>query len=47
MGYHQRTEYNKRVLKIGTDGNTPKQALTAQTTQVRQEALLPRAQARL
>ena len=26
MGYHQRTEYNKRILKIGTDGNevTPK-----------------------
>jgi large subunit ribosomal protein L3 len=26
MGYHQRTEYNKRVLKIGTDGKeiTPK-----------------------
>jgi large subunit ribosomal protein L3 len=20
MGYHQRTEYNKRVLKIGSDG---------------------------
>jgi large subunit ribosomal protein L3 len=26
MGYHQRTEYNKRILKIGTDGKevTPK-----------------------
>jgi len=26
MGYHQRTEYNKRILKIGTNGNevTPK-----------------------
>ncbi|UCE29647.1 MAG: 50S ribosomal protein L3 [Candidatus Bathyarchaeota archaeon] len=26
MGYHQRTEYNKRILKIGTDGSeiTPK-----------------------
>jgi large subunit ribosomal protein L3 len=26
MGYHQRTEYNKRILRIGTDGNevTPK-----------------------
>jgi large subunit ribosomal protein L3 len=26
MGYHQRTEYNKRILKIGTDGTevTPK-----------------------
>ncbi|UCH31010.1 MAG: 50S ribosomal protein L3 [Candidatus Bathyarchaeota archaeon] len=26
MGYHQRTEYNKRILKIGVDGNdvTPK-----------------------
>jgi large subunit ribosomal protein L3 len=26
MGYHQRTEYNKRVLKIGKDGKeiTPK-----------------------
>jgi large subunit ribosomal protein L3 len=26
MGYHQRTEYNKRILKIGKDGKevTPK-----------------------
>jgi len=26
MGYHQRTEYNKRILKVGTNGNevTPK-----------------------
>jgi large subunit ribosomal protein L3 len=26
MGYHQRTEYNKRILKIGVDGKevTPK-----------------------
>ena len=26
MGYHQRTEYNKRILKIGADGSevTPK-----------------------
>jgi large subunit ribosomal protein L3 len=26
MGYHQRTEYNKRILKIGIDGKevTPK-----------------------
>lgn len=26
MGYHQRTEYNKRILKIGADGKevTPK-----------------------
>jgi large subunit ribosomal protein L3 len=26
MGYHQRTEYNKRILKIGIDGTeiTPK-----------------------
>ena len=22
MGYHQRTEYNKRILKIGIDGKT-------------------------
>jgi large subunit ribosomal protein L3 len=30
MGYHQRTEYNKRVLKIGTDGKeiTPKGGFT-------------------
>jgi large subunit ribosomal protein L3 len=30
MGYHQRTEYNKRVLKMGTDGKeiTPKGGFT-------------------
>lgn len=30
MGYHQRTEYNKRILKIGTDGKevTPKGGFT-------------------
>jgi large subunit ribosomal protein L3 len=30
MGYHQRTEYNKRILKIGADGKevTPKGGFT-------------------
>jgi large subunit ribosomal protein L3 len=30
MGYHQRTEYNKRILKMGTDGKevTPKGGFT-------------------